>query len=127
MDKKLNENHDLYLKVLKLNPELWQVAQLTTKAREKAKYPLKDYDDLLCLADDPKNQLSHIEPANISLDQAKRYFPLIYFPITDEDDFIMKVLIAILWGKKAHALEAELSYKSPPLQESDDDEEEGDI
>jgi hypothetical protein len=101
----------LYEKILRLHPELWQVSQLTLKARERLKYPLRDYDDFLSLANQPGRDTWKLDGIQITLAQAKRYFSPTLFPIEDEDDFIGKLLGALLWGRRAHAMEEELSRR----------------
>ncbi len=100
----------LYEKILQLHPELWQVAQLTIRARESATYPMKRYEDFLCMADSPKKRVCTLGTTVITLDNVKRFFPQSLFPIEDEDDFIRKTLIGLLRGKKAHARVAELTF-----------------
>ena len=103
----------LYEKLLRLHPELWQTAQLALRARGRLTYPLTRHEDFLRLANDPKKGSWNLGAMRITLKQAKRYFPRSLFPVEDEDDFIGKTLIALLWGKAAHGVEAGLAYRPP--------------
>ena len=100
---------DVFLKVLRRNSEMWKTALLAKRARSKAKYPLKTYEDLVCLADDGKESCE-IDGEEITLEKAKKYLPKQFFPIENEDEFISKILIAFLWGRKCHDLEAEINF-----------------
>ncbi len=114
---------DLTLKILKLHPELWSVAQITARARQALSFPIRDVHGLLALADKTGTEEIRIDFFTITLRQAERYFPKSFFPIADEDDFITKVLIALLWARQAHGFEAQLTFKTAPQSPTDADDE----
>lgn len=102
---------DIYEKILSRSPDMWKTARIASIAREKGKFPIKSHSDFLSLADKGKKS-RRLGEDTITLRQVKKHFPEKFFPITDEDDLIVKALCALLWGARAHSLEAELRYAS---------------
>ncbi len=100
-------HEDIYEKILIRSPDFWKVAKIASICREKGKFPIKSYNDFLRLADKGKKSC-RLGADVITLKQVKKYFPKKFFPIEDEDDLITKVLCSLLWGTRAHRMEAEL-------------------
>ena len=104
-------HEDLCEKVIQRFPELWMTLEVARIARDKVNYPITCYEDFLCLAEEGTDYCD-LGEQRISFKQLRKYFPDAFFPIDNEDDLISKVLLAFLWGKRAHSLEAELAYTS---------------
>ena len=88
------DEHDVDLLVLVLShiPNGAEVAYATKRARERAKYPIANYDGLAALLDDGK--VARFRDREVTVDSIKRYVPKEFFPIDDEQDLIAKLLLA---------------------------------
>ena len=108
----VNNNEDIFMKVLRLNEDLYGVAKLAEQARKRATYPITCHGDFLCLCE-PGKQFCKIDDRVFTLDQALKYFPAILFPIENEEEFIRKIYIAFCYGRHCHAMEAKVRVDRP--------------
>ncbi len=110
-----SEEHmqEIYEQILQLNPDMWHTARLARLARErKLQFPLRKPEDLAPLADKGCEAVD-LGKIRLTLQHAKDFLPAKVFPIEDEHDFIMKVFLALDWGSRVHALEAQLRQVRP--------------
>lgn len=102
-----HEERDIYRKLVSLRPELMATALLVERARERVKYPITSYDELLQLAD-PGHSYCDLDGVRIGLKEAKRFFPRSFFPVPDEDALIGRLIAAFVWGNEVHDFEAKM-------------------
>jgi hypothetical protein len=101
-------DQELCIEALKLNPELWQAAQLVSRVRGKTIFPIANLDALIdALRDEGQNHCK-LDGVTLTSDHAKQYFPTAFFPIEDEAALLTSLYAALTYGRSVHLLEAQM-------------------
>jgi hypothetical protein len=95
--------------VLELVPDLALVAFAAKHARQKLEFPVNDRKSLSGLL--TKGRLRFRDRV-VTKGEIDQFFPEAFFPISSEDDFMCKLLIACQLGRIGHVEEARASVAS---------------
>src|SRR5262245_31485220 len=98
---------DLYERALRLSPDLWLAVQVVVQLREGIRYPISSVEELAAASH--KEARLDLDGVVLTQEHAENYFPKVFFPIEDEDEFLRKLYAAFTWGRQVHHAEAQLS------------------
>lgn len=108
IEKTEDIDKDLLIRVIRLVPDLEIVAFAGALTREHGmSYPLKSLDHLMAIFDGAETIELHGH--GISTEQVKKYFKQFFFPIDSEEDFLMKVYLAMCIQAREASLNSHLN------------------